>query len=121
MKVWSTRFVMWLMIALMPLQGMAATAAMYRCHTDTTDEAPHAMHSADVQNHDANDQDGHVHGSDGSAGSAGGGNFCPHHFSSALPTTTLSAAVPGFQVCTSILQVLHDLFVPDRPQRPPLA
>lgn len=121
MKVWSRRFVLWLMLAVMPLQGMAATAAMFRCHTDTTDQTSHAMHSADGHSHDANDQDGHAHGNDDSAGSAGSGHFCPHHFSSALPTTNLSAAIPTFQVCTSVLQALHDLFVPDRPQRPPLA
>jgi len=109
-----------LAIIAMPLQGMAATAAMFRCHTDTTDEAPHAMHSADAHGHEANDHDGHTHGGDGSAGSAGG-HFCPHHFSSALPTTVLATGISGFEVRTSILPALHDLFLPDRPQRPPLA
>jgi hypothetical protein len=123
MKVWSGRFVLWLMIALMPMQGMAATAAMFRCHTDTTGEAPHAMQSPDAHahSHDVNEQEGHAHGSYGSAGSTGNGHFCPHHFSSVLPTTTLATAISGFQVWTSTLHALHDLFVPDRPQRPPLA
>jgi len=122
MMTWCRKFVLLLALAVTPLQGIAATAALLRCHTDSTGHAPHMMHTQDghSHDHDTNHDEHPGHDNDGGTGTQAAGHFCFHHFASALPVVALPAAAPGFHVRASTSLTLHDLFIPERPQRPPL-
>lgn len=113
---------MLLALAVMPLQGIAATASVVLCHMKNGAEGtPHVMHTGGGHGHEVNHDSHHGHDSDGSPGTQAVGHSCFHQFASALPVVMLPASMPGFQVRAFGSHTLHDLFVPDRPQRPPLA
>jgi hypothetical protein len=121
MVTWCRKLVLLLVLAAMPLQGIATTASVLLCHMGDAEAAPHMMHTQDGHGHDVN-HDGHNgHDNDGSPGTHALGHSCFHHFASALPVVMPLPSVPGFQVRAFGSHTLHDLFVPDRPQRPPLA
>jgi hypothetical protein len=115
MTTWSGKFVLLLALAVMPLQGVAATLSVLFCHGEAQ---MHAMH----------DQGGHDHGAahdnyQDEGGTTGNSAYHPCcSISAAVPSIlTLPATLPDFPVRAYAPDPLHDLFVPDRPQRPPLA
>jgi len=111
--------VLLLALAVMPLQGTAATLSALLCD----DEAQtHAMH--DPSGHDQGmHHDGHSNDQQDTGGAIGNSAYhpCCHYTVSALAAVTLLMARPDSPVGAFAPDALHDLFVPDRPQRPPLA
>jgi hypothetical protein len=113
-------------LAVMPLHGVAAALAILLCHGDAEVHAMHVSaaqgHDHEGHSHDAGHQHDHGVASDDEGG--GSGNFfhlCCNLTASGPPTVNLSVTLPDFPVQAFVLDSLHDLFIPDRPQRPPLA
>ena len=118
--MWSLtkKIVLLLAIAVLPLQGIAATLSVLLCHGEGH---AHAMHAQDGHDHGAHDQarqDTH-HDSAGANGDLTY-HLCCHHTLSGVPVVTLPPAMPDFPLLAMAPKPLHDLYFPDRPQRPPL-
>jgi hypothetical protein len=111
------RFVLLLALVMLPVQGLAAGLSGLVCDADSDEPTTHVAHA----NH------GHDHGAQRDSHPNDGGaniqheHFSCHHLVSILPAVTLPATLPDFPVWASLSHGLPDLFVPDRPQRPPLA
>jgi hypothetical protein len=101
-------------VALMPLQGIAAgLMSMLPCHGDT-------------QAHSNAEGGGHRHDSDPASQDGGGDGTvayhpCCHSTASASVPVTLPASLPDSPVRTLAADAPRELFVPEQPQRPPLA
>ena len=113
------KFVLAAALAVMPLQGVAATLSALLCHGDAQ---MHAVHDPDGHDHGSH-HDGHHNSHQDDGGSTGNAVFhlCCHYTVSAPPIVTIPAMVPDFPVRAFVPDPLHDLFFPDQPQRPPLA
>ena len=109
------RFVVLLALAVLPVQGIAASFTKLACHTGS-DEHAAAAHTQDGHDHAPR---GHSH-SDGGKGVDLERSSC-HHLTALLPAATLPARVADFPAWAPSSYALPDLFIPDRPQRPPLA
>ncbi|HXF65216.1 MAG TPA: hypothetical protein VNK67_00765 [Burkholderiales bacterium] len=109
------RFVLLLALAVLPLQGLAAALPSVACHGDAQ---LHAAHASGASGHEAH-EGGAV--PDGSAPPDSTYHLCCHYSVSAPLVATLPADAPDFQVRTVAPDPLHDLFVPEQPDRPPLA
>jgi len=114
MTNWCGKLVLALALAVMPLQGVAAIMSVLFCH--------------DQQMHALNDQGSHDHGVNHDSHQDKGGTTsghtdhpCCHYTVSPPAVVTLQAVLLDFPVRAFAPDPLHDLFVPDRPQRPPLA
>jgi hypothetical protein len=112
-EIWLKRLLLAAALAVMPLQGVAAAMAALVCHGDA--QAHAALegvhdHGAQPDNH----QDGGTTGDNSD-------HLCCHVTVSGPPAVTLPAALPDFPIRAFVPDSLHDLFVPDQPQRPPLA
>lgn len=122
MSDWSKKLVLVLAFVAMPLQGIAATLTVLLCHGDTQ---VHAMHATGGHEHGADAGQSHEHQSPGSHNDDSTGNssyhLCCNLTASAPPVATVAAALPDFPAQAFAPAPLHDLFIPDRPQRPPLA
>ena len=101
--------------AVMPLQGVAAAMSVLLCHGDMQ---AHVIHEGSSHDHAPN-PDGH-HDDSGGPG-VGNYHLCCHYTVTAPPVFTPPAALPDFPIRAFVPDSLHDLFVPDQPQRPPLA
>jgi hypothetical protein len=120
MFAWSRKLALVLALAAMPLQGVTAVLTVLLCHGDAR---AHAMHVPDGHNHGDAGHDGH-HGAaqdEGSAALNAAYHLCCNMTVSVPPSVIVPAVVPNFPVRASAPHLLHDLFIPDRPQRPPLA
>jgi hypothetical protein len=124
MSNWSKRLVLVLAFAVMPLQGIAATLAVLLCHGEAQMHATHATgggheHGAGhaAHEHDQAAAGGHDDSSTGNASY----HLCCNLAASAPPAAVTPGALLDFQVQIFGPAPLHDLFIPDRPQRPPLA
>lgn len=109
-------------LAVMPLQGIAATLTVLLCHGDAQIHGAHATASHGHGDHQAAHQ--HEHGATGNDESGATSQFfhlCCNLTASAPPSFSVDATQPDFPVRASLPDPMHDLFVPDRPQRPPLA
>ena len=115
MTTWCKKLVLVLALTVMPLQGVAATLSVLLCHGEAQ---AHAMHDQGSHDHGAR-ADGHPD----EGGTTGNHvqHLCCHYTVSAPASLALPAALPDFLVQAFVPDPLHDLFVPDRPQRPPLA
>ena len=115
MTPWRRKLVLVLALAVMPLQGMAATLSVLLCHGDAQ---AHAVHTQDNQEHSMH------HDGDPDEGGATGHSayhLCCNVTASAPPFMTLPAVPHDFPVRAFVPDSLYDLFVPEQPQRPPLA
>jgi len=109
------KFVLAAALLVMPLQGVAASLSVLLCHGDLRAHIMHAMDAGDRAT---------VGDSQSDNGGIGGDlayHPCCHNVVSAAPIAAPLAAQPEFPVRTFAPDALRDLFVPDRPQRPPLA
>lgn len=109
------KFVLAAALLVMPLQGIAASLSVLLCQGDLR---AHIMHAVD-----AGDR---ATAGDGQSDNGGiGGDLayhpCCHNIVSAAPIAAPPAAQPEFPVRALAPGSLHDLFVPEQPQRPPLA
>ena len=107
-------------ILLMPLQGIAATLTVLLCHGDAQ---AHASHSSPHGEGDHSSHSGHSHGNttpeDGN-GPSDSFHLCCNLTLSAPATVTVASYLPDFPVQNFTPDSLHDSFVPELPQRPPL-
>ena len=99
----------------MPLQGVAAAMSVLFCHGEAQ---THAMH----------DQGSHDHGTPHDSHQDEGGttgnsayHLCGNFTASATSILMLPVTQADFPVRAYTPDPLHDLFIPDRLQRPPLA
>jgi hypothetical protein len=120
MASWSRTLALALAFFVMPLQGIAAALTVLYCHGDTQ---AHTMHAPDGHDHGDAGHDGH-HGA--SQDNGGASDYAAYHLccnmTVSVPSSVIPlAVVPDFPVRASAPDLLHDLFIPDRPQRPPLA
>ncbi len=118
MTTWCRKLVLLLALAVMPLQGVAATLPVLFCHGEAQ---MHAMHDQGDHDHGAHLDGQHDSQNDDSDTT---GNFfhpCCNITVSAPSTIALPAALPDFLIRAFAPDPLHDLFFPDQPQRPPLA
>ena len=116
-SLWLKKLVLAAALAVMPLQGIAGALSAPLCHGEAQVHSAHASdgHAA----HEGSHHDKHS----GDDGAAGGSvvHLCCHYVLSAPSAVTLPVSLPDFPVRAYAPDSLHDLFVPDRPQRPPLA
>jgi hypothetical protein len=117
---WFRSLTLFLALAMMPIYGIAATASLLLCYTDGAEQTLHVAHMENSKGDDANRGAPHGHESDNNPGSQAAGHYCFHHFAYALPALVMPSPNAGFLMQASF-HTLNDLFVPDRPQRPPLA
>ena len=112
------KIVLLFMLAALPLQGVAATLSFLYCHGDARG---HALHEPDAHDHAAQHDGSHGNPADESNTGSPGYHLCCNLTVSAPPTIVVPQSVPSFHFRASVPDSLHDLFIPDRPQRPPLA
>jgi hypothetical protein len=116
---WLNKLVLAAALAVMPLQGVAATLSVLLCHGEAQ---AHASHAGDGHDHSSQTGGHHdQHPADDGTGSGAPYHLCCHFTVTAPVAVTLAVALPVFPVLAFAPDPLHDLFVPDRPQRPPLA
>ena len=115
MSPWLKTLVLAAALLVMPLQGIAATLTYLLCHGETKAHGMHSPDSADRSAYQGAPRD------EGDTSSNVAHNPCFNHIVSAPPVANLPAALPYFPVQALAPDPLHDLFLPDRPQRPPLA
>lgn len=115
MITWFKKLVLVLALTVMPLQGVAATLSVLLCHGEAQ---VHAMH--DQGNHEHVASHGNFQDESGTTGNPSH-HPCCNVTASAPSILTLQAIQPDFPVLSHTPDPLHDHFVPDRPQRPPLA
>jgi len=114
MSRWLKRLVLAGALVLMPLQGIAATLSVVLCEGETERHAVHANGGYDRGTHQDGNQD------EGSTNSDSAYHPC-HNTASAPLVATLLATAPDFPVRELAPDSLLALFVPEQPQRPPLA
>ncbi len=107
----------WLLLAALPLQGMAAFTTLMTCASQHADAVAVADHHGAQHTHEHSPDQQH----DGSQPETASGHFCCHHLFSAAasginadPGEAPSTLVPG-------ISLLATLFIPELPQRPPRA
>ena len=114
MSLWMKTLVLAAALLVMPPQGITATLSDLLCDGEAQMHAMHANGGHDRGTHqDSNPNEDST-----------SGNFAHHpcHNTVSAPMfVTLLAAAPDFPVQAMAPDPLHDLFVPDRLQRPPLA
>jgi hypothetical protein len=103
-------------LLVMPLQGIAASLSDLLCDGEAQMHAMHASSGPDRGTH----QDSN-HNQD-AGGTSGNSVYHPCHNTVSAPlVVTFLAAVPAFPVRAFVPDTLYGLFVPEQPQRPPLA
>ncbi len=112
---WLKRLILAAALAVMPLQGVAAAMSVLLCHGDAQ---VHAIHEGGGHEHGPTHDSHH---DDGGGSGVGNYHLCCHYTVTAPSAITLPGALPEFPIRTSAPDPLHDLFIPDQPQRPPLA
>jgi hypothetical protein len=114
MSLWLKTLVLAAALLVMPPQGITATLSVLLCDGEAQMHAMHANGGHDRGTHQDSNQD------EGSTN--GNSTYHPCHNTVSAPMfVTLLAAALDFPVQAMAPDSLHDLFVPDRPQRPPLA
>jgi ABC-type Zn2+ transport system substrate-binding protein/surface adhesin len=119
---WIKKAVLVAAISMMPLQGIAAVLTVLMCHGDSQ---VHATHQAEGHHHsdpapDHHHDHGAAAGGDGSSGDISF-HLCCNLAASVPPARNIDTRLPDFLVRAAVPAPLHDLFVPELPQRPPLA
>jgi hypothetical protein len=114
--MWLTRskgLVLAVVLAVMPLQGVAATLSVVLCRGETQ---LHAVHASAGPEQDAS-QDG-----ERDVGGTPGGffNLCCHGTVSASSAVVPAVAAPEAPIRALAQHIPHDLYIPEQPQRPPL-
>jgi len=121
MPVRFTRFLLMVLLLVVPLQGVAAAVRALACTPHSGEAAAslhddHAMHDRHAS-HDHGPPHGHSGDSDSTADHPA--YQCCHQFSTATAPSFGSAADGDLPVFQSSLSLLETLFFPEQPQRPP--
>ncbi len=122
MVTWCRKFVLLLALAVMPLQGVAATLTILLCHGDAQ---THALHGPDIHtpgaHHAGHEQENDATGNDDGGAIGNSYHLCCSLTASAPPPISFDAELPDLPVQAFVPDPLYDLFAPEQPQRPPLA
>ena len=110
------RIVLLLALAMLPVQGVGASFAHLACHTGAGEHGPHGMHG-----HDGHDHGGQKNGHSDEGKAVDMEHSSCHPSTPVLPVVTLPSNPSDFPVWAPSSYGLPELFIPDRPQRPPLA
>lgn len=110
------RLVLTAALLIMPLQGVAATVSVLLCNGDAQSLSGDVRAGLDQDKYHGNTQQ-----NDGGTSAESAYHPCFHFAAYAPPVETLMGALPDFPPRSFAPDSSHDLFVPDRPQRPPLA
>ena len=110
------RFVLVLAVAVLPVQGMAGAFASLTCHNAVSEHSVHGTHANDGHEHGMSSQS---HTDDGSGHDTDHASC--HPLTPVLLVVLLPVSSAEFPVWMPSSYALPDLFIPDRPQRPPLA
>jgi len=116
MNAWCRKIVLAFSLAVLPLQGVAATLTVLLCHGDAQVHAAHA-----ATGHDHGHQNDNQPNEDAAGGSVAGYHHCCNVTVSALSAMTPPSAPPESPARVVVSDRLYHLFVPELPQRPPLA
>jgi DUF2946 family protein len=113
MKLWWRKLAVFLVFLALPLQGAAATIHALSClsHSD-------GQHAAQAHDHGS---PGSSHDHDGDTGKSDFAHYCCNLVASGLlvlPTAAIQAEPP---ILESPISLFATLFIPEQPQRPPLA
>lgn len=111
------QFIVLLALVMLPTQGVAMALSGIVCSSGGETPVAHVAHAGDDHDHGA--RSGGSHEDDGAG--IHYEHFSCNHLVFVLPTTTLPETTPDFAVWALAAHSLTDLFVPERPQRPPLA
>lgn len=111
------RVVLMLALAVLPVQGIVGALATLTCHEGVGNHAAKVLdvnsgHDHGTHHHDRTDVTDNGTELDHSS--------C-HPLTPVLPFVTLPGTAAEFPVWSPSTYTLPDLFIPDRPQRPPLA
>jgi hypothetical protein len=110
MNGWSGKIVLLLALVMLPLNGMAATLAALSCHAgQPANTVVHHGGSGTSQQNDS------------TANNAFSGHFCCHNIVSGMPVAAVNAVIPDYPQFEASISPLPGLFIPEQPQRPPLA
>ena len=113
------KFVLAVALAVMPIQGVAAALSVLLCHGDAQLHALHdhgaSDHGSHHDGHHSNQQD------DGSAKDNPVLHLCCNLTVTIPAMVIVPPVTPDFPIRALVPDSLHDLFLPDQPQRPPLA
>lgn len=114
MSLWLKKLVLAAALLVMPLQGIAASLSDLLCDGEAQ---MHAMHA-----NGGHDRGAHQDSTQNEGSTSGNSAHHPCHNTVSAPlVVTLLPDAPDFPILAFAPDPLHDLFVPDRPQRPPLA
>jgi hypothetical protein len=120
MNDWRKKFALFL-ILLLPLQALAASFSALTCPGDAAHQG--AVTDAIVDHHTSHENHSHdpgkPHHHDGDAAMDHSGHLNCHHVFSGMPTIAVVNVPDQLPALESSLSLLHTLFVPERPQRPP--
>jgi hypothetical protein len=123
MRRWSRKIVLFLALAVLPLQAAAGTLSFLLCHGEVQAHASHAQHDHEGgSSHTGQNSDhGRAGDHDGGSTSTALYHLCCNMAAFVPSADVMPAFLPDFLVRALAPDLLHDLYFPDRPQRPPLA
>lgn len=114
---------LWLLMLVLPLQGLAAVAPSARCADDPSGTAVQTMHDGhhgvaqQAHDHPAD----YPHHDDGQPADQFGGHACSYHLFSGMPSTTVPDVPAPPHTAMPRVSLLTTLHIPELPQRPPRA
>ncbi len=115
MLPWLKKLLLGVVLSVLPLQGVAATLSVLYCHGDAKAHVIHSPGNADDGTHQGGHED------EGGTSSQVAYHPCCNHIVSASPVVNSPAALPDFLARAFAPDPWYELFVPELPQRPPLA
>ena len=111
-----------LLLALVPLQGLASVVHGLLCAPGIEHAAASSAHDPDAHHHAGSDQGApHDHSDFGGGSPDHASHQCCHHFSSAAAPAAPGTGAADHPVFQSSISLLETLFFPEQPQRPPRA
>jgi len=117
--LWLRQFVLAVALAVMPLHGIVTALSVLLCHRDAQSHTSHAA----LEHADHEPMGAHTHGATGRGEDKSNDiliYLCCNLTAAAPVAAVVTFYLPGLPIRVFQPDPLHDSFVPDRPQRPPL-
>ncbi len=110
MNGWPGKIALLLALVVLPFNGITASFAALPCYTEQpANIVAHYDGSGTSQQPDSN------------ANNAFSGHFCCQNIVSGMPVTAPDTVIPDYPSFEVSISPLSGLFIPEQPQRPPLA
>lgn len=110
MNSWPGKIALLLALVVLPLNGISATFMVQPCQVEhQTHTVAHHYGSGTSHQHDSN------------TNHAASGHFCCQNIVSGMPVTAPDTVIPDYPSFEVSISPLFGLFIPEQPQRPPLA